>query len=440
MTQPFKDAVAVCKTILRNGFDAYVINSRFQVELERDEGEREVDIATDMLFDDLVKLFPNAACSEGDGEIAVIEEAGTTFRFHEVNLLETAHPEALLVKTTPRLQKRMESRKKDRSSLACPYIPRAADLYEGFADMGEGRVRLSGEPGLTLKRNLLYGIRALRFAANYDLPIEENTWVAIVRSAQRILDYVPVTDIMDEWRKVEAESMWRFVQLLFDSMILHGLLPQIAALTRLRHIKNETGVDESVFDHVIQVMRRYPEELPFDWYGTLACLFHDIGKIFTAEYFDDKWHFHQHHRVGAQVTRKILGRLRLPPEEMDLICHLVRHHMRFQYMLTERGARRFMALEEYPRLVEMARADIKAREGNYTNFNHNVKMLEKAKTPEEMSEPLLNGKEIMECTGLTPGPAIGLIRDALLQAQIEGKVRTPDEAVEFVLARKNAML
>jgi poly(A) polymerase len=171
----------------------------------------------------------------------------------------------------------------------------------------------------------------------------------------------------------------------------------------------------------------------------MACLLHDVGKLFTAEYYDGKWHFHQHHRIGAQVARKILGRLRMPPDEVDLICHLVRHHMRFQYMLTERGARRFKALDEYPRLIEMARADTKARGGNYTNFNHNLKMLEKAETPEEMSEPLLNGNEIMEFTGLKPGPAIGIIREALLQAQVEGKVTSVPEAVDFVLAYKEAM-
>lgn len=439
MTQPFKDAVAICKTILRNGYDAYVINARFQQELERLDGEREVDIATDMPWEELVKIFPNAGTSDLPGEIGVIKEGGIKFLFHEVNQLETAHPEALLVRTTARLESRMALRRKDKTSLACPYVPKAADLYEGFADMSEGRIRLTGEPTLTLKRNLLYGVRALRFAANYDLPVEENTWVAIVRSAQRILDYVPPSDIMDEWRKVEAENLWKFVRLLFDSMLLHGLIPQMAALTRVSHIKNATGAEESVFDHTIEVMNRYPEELPYDWYGVMACLFHDLGKLFTAEYFDGRWHFHQHHRVGAQVTRKILTGLRLPNEDVDLICHLVRHHMRFQYMLTERGARRFMALEEYPRLIEMSRADIKAREGNYTNFNHNMKMLEKAKTPEEMSEPLLNGNEIMEFTGLPPSPAIGMIRDALLKAQIEGKVGSVPEAVEFVLNYKKSL-
>ncbi len=110
-----------------------------------------------------------------------------------------------------------------------------------------------------------------------------------------------------------------------------------------------------------------------------------MGKLHTAEFFDGRWTFYQHHRVGAKVTRKILSRLHFPPEEIDLICFLVRHHMRFHFMLTDRGIRRFKALDEYPRLIEMARADIKARGGSYKEFNHNMKMLGRT---EDKLEPL----------------------------------------------------
>jgi poly(A) polymerase len=237
---------------------------------------------------------------------------------------------------------------------------------------------------------------------------------------------------MDEWRKVEAENLWRFVQLLFDTQIFHGLMPEVAALSLVHQIKNESGKEETVFSHTLDTMARYPEELPYDWYGTMACLFHDVGKLYTAEYIGDRWTFNQHHHVGAKVTRKILNRLRFMPEDVDLICHLVRHHMRFKFMLTDKGIRRFKALDEYPRLIEMARADLKARDGDYTAFNHNVKYLDRADVPEEMLEPLLNGNEIMEFTGLKPGPAVGLARDALLQAQIGGEVSSVPEAVEFI--------
>jgi len=251
-----------------------------------------------------------------------------------------------------------------------------------------------------------------------------------------VLDYVSVTDIMDEWRKVEAENMWRFAELLFDSMILHGLLPEMAALSRVFQVFSEEVGPQSVWSHTLGVMRRYPEELPYDWYGTMACLFHDCGKLFAAEQYDGRTSFYQHHRIGAKVARKILKRLRLNTEEVDMIVNLVRNHMRFHFMLTDKGIRRFKALDDYPRLIEMARADIKARGAKYTEFNHNMKMLERADIREELLEPLLNGKQIMDIAGIKPGPAVGLIRDNLLQAQIGGDVSTVEEAERFVLAYK----
>jgi poly(A) polymerase len=303
----------------------------------------------------------------------------------------------------------------------------------GFADFSDGVIRLEGLPDETLRSNYLLGIRAFRYAANYELPIDPNTWIGIVRSAQRILDYVPIQHIMDEWRKVDAENMWKFVQMLFDSQIMHGILPEIAGLSRVRQTRNDNGQEETVLKHTFEAVKRYPEgEFHHDWYGTFAMLFHDVGKLYTAEFYEGRWTFYEHHRVGAKVTRKILRRLHMLPEDIDLVCHLVRNHMRFSFMMTDKGIRRFKAQDEYPRLIEMSRANIKARDDNYTAFNHNNKYLERAELPEQMLEPLLNGNEIMVHTGLKPGPMVGQIRNALLTAQIAGEVNTRDEAVAFV--------
>ncbi len=245
---------------------------------------------------------------------------------------------------------------------------------------------------------------------------------------------------MDEWRKVKAESMWRFVELLHETHILQGLIPEISALSCIKQTKNNHGEEETVLAHTIECMKRYPEdEFRYDWLGTLAMFFHDVGKLYTAEYFNGTWTFYQHHRVAKKITREIMRRLHFLPEDVELICHLVQNHMRFHFMLTDRGIRKFKALDEYPRLIEMCRADIKARDGSYTYFNHNMKYLNRAETPEQMLEPLLNGNEIMAQTSLSPGPLVGVLRDALLQAQIAGEVENIDDAIAFVknYAQKN---
>lgn len=432
MTQPLKDAVSICKTILRNGYDAYVINSVLQQALLDEGKETEIDIATELDFDELKRIFPNVGVTSESHVTGILHESGIVYRFYPAEVLDGTHPELSVARVSPRLLKKLEERNELPFNLACPYIPEVGDAYDGFADLNTGEICFAGLPDETLRHNFLLGVRAIRFAANYHLPVEANSWMAIVRGGRRILDYVSVSDIMDEWRKVEAENLWRFVRLLFDSQIFHGLMPEVAALSLVHQIKNESGKEENVFSHTLDTMALYPEELPYDWYGTIACLFHDVGKLYTAEFIGDRWTFNQHHHVGAKVTRKILNRLRFMPEDVDLICHLVRHHMRFKFMLTDKGIRRFKALDEYPRLIEMARADLKARDGDYTAFNHNMKYLNRADVPEEMLEPLLNGNEIMEFTGLRPGPTVGLARDALLQAQIGGEVNSVPEAVEFI--------
>lgn len=433
MSQPLKDAVGICKTIMRNGFDAYVINARLQQKILETGNEREVDICCDAAFEDLSKMFPLLDPPNARNLVGTLKEGNVLIRIYPADSEEGSHPESSLARFTNGMIKALEETEGGLPlELACPYMPRSIELYDGFTDIGEGIVRFQGLPDETLKQNYSRAVRALRFAANFQLPIEPNSWMAIVRSARRVLDYVSVSDIMDEWRKVEAENMWFFVKLLYDSTILHGLIPEVAALSRVKQIKNSEEGEEPVLNHTLELMRRYPEELPYDWYGTLACLFHDVGKLYAAEFFGGQWTFYQHHRIGAKVTRKILARLRFLPEDIDMVCHLVRHHMNFHFMLTDRGIRRFAAYNDYPRLIEIARADIKARNGSYKEFNHNMKMLERTAVPEEALEPLLNGHEIMEFAEIKPGPAVGLIREALLQAQIAGDVTSVPEAVEFV--------
>ena len=441
MIQPLKDAITICKTLLRNGYDAHVINAPLQEHLLGHSKDAAVDIACEPDFETLVKLVPNIEATPGERSEAVLHDNGTTFRFYMLEVEDSTHPELALLRITPRMVQDMEpARRLEMRLTGFGMPPSSGDVYEGFEDIQSGELRLAGLPDETLRHNYLLAIRALRFAANFDLPVEPNTWLAIVRSSSRVLDYVPICDIMDEWRKVAAESLWKFVQLLYDAHILQGLIPEVTALACVQQRKNDDGPLETVFEHTIECMKRYPEEeFHHDWLGTMAMLFHDVGKLYTGEYFEGQWTFYQHHRVGAKVTRKILRRLHFLPEDTDLLCHLVRYHMRFHFMLTDRGIRRFKALDEYPRLMEMTRADIKARDGSYTYFNHNRKYLARAETPEQMLEPLLNGNQIMEFTHLPPGPMVGVIRDALLSAQVAGEVENLEDAVEFVrhYAHKN---
>ncbi|QGY39387.1 HD domain-containing protein [Pseudodesulfovibrio cashew] len=434
MSQPFKDAVGFCKTIMRNGFDAYVVNVRLQaLTLSEAGNEKELDICTDAGLAELQKYFPSLTASDDKGIVGFLTEGDTTYYFYAADVDDASHLSEAISTMTPRLLKRLEQRGDIPLSAVCPFIPKAKDTYADFADFAEGRIRFKGDPDQALKKDYSLAYRALRFAANFDKEIAPNSWTAIVRNAPQVLEFVPMADFLDEWHKVEAESMYRFFALLFDSMLLHGLIPEIAALSRIKQIRNpEEGAEETVLQHTLDVMKAYPEELPYDWKGTVACLFHDLGKLYTAEYYDEQWHFLQHHRVGAKAARQVLKRLRFEEQDIDLICDLVQNHMRPHFMLTDKGIRRLRSLDEYPRIMEMVKADIKARDGSWREYNHNLKMAERADIPDNEIEPMLDGNQIMEMTELNPGPVIGEIRQQLLKAQIAGSVNSMEEAEAFV--------
>lgn len=441
MHQALKDAITICKTLLRNGYDAHVINAPLQERLLKHAKQPTVDIACEPDSGTLGKLFPNAVTLHDNRALAMLEENGFRFCFYPLEAAAAGHPELSLLRVTPTIIERMSREDRLKLRLTGFGSPEpTGDAYEGFEDLNSGAICLAGLPDETLRHNYLLAVRALRFAANFDLPIEPNSWLAIVRASTRVLDYVPATDIMDEWRQVAAESMHRFVRLLFNAHILQGLIPEVAALSCLTQMRNKDGETENVFEHTLESMKCYPEEdFHYDWLGTLAMLFHDVGKLYTGEYFDGIWTYYQHHRVGAKVTRKILRRLHFAQGDVDLICHLVRNHMRFHFMMTDKGIRGFKSLSDYPRLIAMARADLKSRNGILTSFNHNMRYLDRAETPEQMLEPLLNGNEIMTETKLAPGPMVGVIREALLQAQIAGDVTDITSAIQFVrqYARKS---
>ncbi|MBD5641530.1 MAG: HD domain-containing protein [Desulfovibrio sp.] len=427
MHKALRDALGICKILLRNGYDAHIINAPLQEQALAGSrtGLPSVDIACEPGPEDLARLFPKTN-TDGHG-LAQMEENGVLFNFYPLDSGVPSHPELSLVRLTPALEQRV------RPQPPQPDSNTQGSAWDGFATVQDGVIRFLGLPDATLRHNYLLAIRALRFAANYDLPIDPNTWMAIVRSAVRVLDYVPAPDIMEEWRKVGAESMHRFVRLLYDAHILQGLVPEVAALACVVQQNDKGVINGNVFEHTLKCMELYPQEgLHYDWLGTMAMLFHDVGKLFTAEYFDGRWTYYQHHQIGAKVTRKILRRLRFDLEDTELICHLVNHHMRFHFMMTDRGIRRFKSVGETARLMAMAKADLIARDDSFTSYNHNLKYLDRAETPEQMLEPLLNGNEIMEETSLEPGKLVGVIRDALLEAQKSGVVTDREGALQFV--------
>ena len=227
-----KTGTTLCKAIMRNGYDAYAINAPLQGLIFEKTGVFDVDIACACDTETLFKIFPNAVPYTEEGAMAMLQENGVTLRFYSTDVEDASHPEMSQLRITPRLARLLaELQLKGQLKSSNTNDPEAKE-FEDFDKAGS--VKLVGLPSKTLAKNYLLAIRALRYAANFDLPVNPHTWVSIIQSANRILDYVPAREIMEEWRKAISEEMVKVRRELTSTLMEYQKQRQLATYVYLR--------------------------------------------------------------------------------------------------------------------------------------------------------------------------------------------------------------
>jgi hypothetical protein len=167
----------------------------------------------------------------------------------------------------------------------------------------------------------------------------------------------------------------------------------------------------------------------------MGVLLHDVGKPRTYR-VADRIRFDEHDVVGAQMAVEIMTRLRFSSEEIRRVEALVRYHLRWRHVkhMRESKLKRFLAMEHFEEHMELHRLDCLASHGNLENYEFVRRKLEE--TPPEALRPkrLITGHDLIRA-GYRPGPAFSVILREVEDAQLEGRVQTPEEALAFVLAR-----
>lgn len=161
-----KEATSLCKTILRNGYDAYIINTSLQIQLHEMTGLKELDIACEPDFETLGKLFPNLARSSEEEVIGTLfsEETGILYRFYPTDVSDASHPEMVVRRITPHMQEALRAASEEKYG-AVMRLSSFLNSDKVIEDVSCGCVRLAGIPQLTLARNYTLAIRVLRMAA-----------------------------------------------------------------------------------------------------------------------------------------------------------------------------------------------------------------------------------------------------------------------------------
>ena len=307
------------------------------------------------------------------------------------------------------------------------------DSVGGIADLNAGLVRAIGEPSRRFEEDHLRMLRAVRFAARFDFEITPATTAAIRQLAAKT-KYVSRERVRDELAKMLTEGhARRAFELLDSTRLLEALLPEV---TKLKGVSQppEWHPEGDVWTHTLLLLAQLEPGCPM----TLAwgALLHDIGKPATYEppkHAGDRIRFNGHVAVGVSIGAEICRRLRFSNEETAQILSLIENHMRFgdaPHMKTS-TLKRFFRLPDFPEHLALHRMDSMASSGDLELYNFAEDRYRNMPAAEVRPQPLLTGRELI-AAGYQPGALFKTILHAVEEAQLNGTIQTPEEAVALV--------
>ena len=322
------------------------------------------------------------------------------------------------------------------------------DPFNGIQDIQVKILRTPLEPVQTFSDDPLRMMRAIRFAAQLNFQIEEATFAAIRENKDRIkiISQERITQELNKIMLTKKPSIgW---ELLYTSGLLAIIFPQMVDLAGAQYIDGKGHKDN--FFHTLQVLDNISEHTNDLWLRWAAVL-HDIGKPATKRFEEGHgWTFHGHEVVGARMVPKIFTRLKLPlSDKMRFVQKLVELHLRpislTKENITDSAVRRllFDAGDDIDALMMLCNADITSKnKQKVKKFIANFELVKKRmQEVEELDkirnwQPPVTGEMIMQTFGLTPSRNVGLIKDAIREAILDGIIpNNHKEAYDFMLQK-----
>ncbi|WP_347216477.1 HD domain-containing protein [Chryseobacterium sp.] len=320
------------------------------------------------------------------------------------------------------------------------------DPFNGVEDLEKEILRTPLEPTQTYSDDPLRMMRAVRFASTLNFTIEENSLEAIKQEAERI-KIVSMERIMVEFNKIMlSEKPSVGLKLMEQTGLLKLVIPELIELKGVEEVEGQTHKDN--FYHTLEVVDNISVNTDNLWLRW-AALLHDIGKAPTKKFVEGTgWTFHGHEFLGSKMVKTLFQRLKLPlGSDMKYVQKMVKLSSRPIALITDDASdsalRRllFDAGEDLEELFTLCKADIttknsKKQEKFKKNFEYVAVKIKEVEEKDQVRnfQPPITGEEIMQMFNLQPGREIGILKEKVKEAILEGEIpNEKEEATKFVI-------
>jgi poly(A) polymerase len=432
-------AEEICRTLSEHGHQAYLVGGCVR-DLLLKRQPVDYDVATDATPDQVDELFPNSVLVGAQFGVVIVVRDGlqvevATFR-SDVGYSDGRHPDNVVFAKTPQ----EDVARRDftiNGMMMNPATGEVLDFVGGSADLRAGIIRTIGNAAERFREDKLRLVRAIRFASRFGYGIELRTLVAIRQLAPQVTT-VSAERLRDELTKLLTEgAARRAFELLDETGLLAPLLPEVV---RLKGVEQppQFHPEGDVWVHTLLMLEKLSSLPPEVRTMTLAwgVLLHDVGKPATfrsAAQTGDRIRFDGHVEVGVRIAEEVCRRFRFSNEEIEQVAILVANHMRFKDVPQMRAStlKRFVRLPRFDEHLELHRIDCLSSHGHLDNWDYVREFI--AKTPVEEVRParLVTGDDLLGM-GFLPGPEFKTILQSVEDAQLEGLLRTHEEALAYV--------
>ncbi|OHB42573.1 MAG: hypothetical protein A2Y11_04585 [Planctomycetes bacterium GWC2_39_26] len=424
-----QNAIDIVKTLQGNGYKAYFAGGCVR-DMIMGRESADYDIATNALPNDVMHLFEETIpVGVQFGVVIVLKEGHNfevaTFRT-EGSYSDGRHPDYVAFSTPEDDVKRRDFT--INGLLYDPIKNEMLDYVSGREDISKGIIRTIGNPIERFTEDKLRMIRAARFACRFNFPIHEETRQAIIKLARQI-HVVSAERIREELEKILTSPNPHIgIRLLDEFHLLQEILPEVSGMKGVRQPEN-FHPEGDVFVHTLLCLSKMKNP---SWTLAMGLLLHDIGKTVTFEE-SDRIRFNLHEKVGADMAANICNRLKTSNVEKERIVWLVQKHLYFKDAQKMRLSKlkRLFASDGYPELAELCRIDALSSSGDLSDYNYCQEMFSKLPQEEVKPKPLINGLDLI-ALGLKPGPLFREILTKIEDEQLEGNLKTKEEALEKV--------